>query len=90
MPDTMSFRKQDGSIIKAQEVFINSTSEHWSEFMLEDGAVVKAKIVGTKVFKVPGEYDGDGNPLYLLRSVNVVAVTVPEALKRKILDTGQA
>jgi hypothetical protein len=33
--------------------------------------------------RVDGIYDGEGNPVYVSRTQNVVVVNAPEALKRR-------
>jgi hypothetical protein len=51
--------------------------------MLDDGSVVKIKLVVTNVVRLEGEYDPNGLPVYLAQSTNVMAVSAPDNLRKK-------
>ena len=68
--------------VQATPVEINQSSERWNEYLLEDGTVLKMKLVLKKVYKVEGEYDEEGNPVYVMQSTNVTAVSSPKELKK--------
>ena len=72
----------NGRQVEALPVEVNQTSERWNEYFLEDGSVLKMKLVLKKVFKVEGEYDAEGNPVYVMQSTNVTTVSAPENLKK--------
>jgi len=55
--------------------------EHWNEYLLDDGSVIRMKIVATEMVRVDGHYDGEGNPLYMIGSTNVTHVSSPDNLK---------
>lgn len=57
--------------------------EHFNEYVVEDGTILKVKLVVTEVLRIDGHYDAQGNPIYLVGSTNVTAVSSPESLKRK-------
>lgn len=57
-----------------------ATHEDWSEYKLEDGAILKARFVLIKVLDAT-EYDEQGNPIYDVNSTNAVGVFVPEKLR---------
>lgn len=57
--------------------------EHFNEYLVEDGTVVKLKLVVTEILKLDGEYDAEGNPVYIVISANVPYVSVPEELRQK-------
>jgi hypothetical protein len=59
-----------------------SGGEHWNEYLVDDGSVVKVKLVATEIMKLDGEYDAAGNPVYLMQSTNVMSVDAPENLRR--------
>ncbi|MBI3995601.1 MAG: hypothetical protein HY349_06470 [Nitrospirae bacterium] len=67
-----------GDLVPVQQV-----QEGWSQYLLTDGSIVKMKIVVTDVFRVDNKYDAEGNPIYYVKSTNVVSVNAPEELKRK-------
>lgn len=72
-----------GSEVEATPVTPTSTSEHWNQYLLEDGSVVRMKLVATEFLKIDDEYDAEGNPVYVIRSTNVVAVESPDELKQR-------
>ncbi|MDD5019570.1 MAG: hypothetical protein PHH75_05165 [Candidatus Omnitrophica bacterium] len=70
-------------IVEATPVDINQANEYFNQYFLEDGTVLKMKLVATKVFRIDDRYDADGNPVYFVQSTNVLAVSSPQNLKRK-------
>jgi hypothetical protein len=62
----------------AELVEVNNSSENWNQYLLSDGTLIKLKAVVTEVWRVEGEYDPDGNPVYVVRSGNIVTVNAPE------------
>ena len=72
-----------GRQVQATPVDINQTHERWNEYLLEDGTVLKMKLVLKKVFKVEGEFDEEGNPVYVMQSTNVTSVSAPGDQKKK-------
>lgn len=71
-----------GRQVQATPVDVNQSSERWNEYFLEDGTVLKMKLVLKKVFKVDGEFDEEGNPVYVMQSTNVTAVSAPGDMKK--------
>jgi hypothetical protein len=57
--------------------------EHWNEYLLDDGTVLRMKAVVTEIVRVEGHYDAEGNPAYLINSTNVTHVSSPEDLKKR-------
>ena len=57
--------------------------EHFNEYVVEDGTILKVKLVVTEVLRIEGAYDAEGNPVYLVASTNVMSVSSPDALRRK-------
>ncbi len=72
-----------GQEVDATEIDFQTRKEEWNDYQLMDGSVVKIKLVVTEIFKVPDEYDNEGNPVYVVRSKNVLAIRSPDNLKRK-------
>ena len=73
----------DGTEGDAEVVGFRSAGEHWNEYLLDDGTVLKLKIVVTDVVRVDGHFDQSGNPVYVVQSTNVVAVDAPDELRRR-------
>ena len=66
------------------------TEEHWNTYTLSDGTTIKVKLVlrGVKRLK---RYEPDGNPIYVINSINVVrSVNVPPELKAKPKESEMA
>ncbi len=60
-----------------------SGGENWNEYLADDGTVIRIKLVVTEVVRVDGQYDPEGNPVYLVRSTNVTSISAPEELRRQ-------
>ena len=72
-----------GREVDATEVDFQTRREDWNEYQLMDGSVIKMKLVVSRIFRIDGQYDNEGNPVYQIKSTNVAAVTSPDALKKK-------
>jgi hypothetical protein len=80
-------------LVEATEVQFQAPSEHWNEYLVDDGSVIKLKTVTSEVLRIEGEYDPEGNPIYLVKSTNIVTVSAPEKLRdvrgrRKRIQSG--
>lgn len=64
-------------------VEVNEAQEHFNQYMLEDGTILRTKTLVVDVVRVDGVYDNDGNPLYYVKSSLLVTADSPDALKRK-------
>ena len=69
-------------IVEATPVVINQSSEHFNQYILDDGTVLRMKLVATKAFRLDDRYDQDGNPVYFVQSTNVLSADAPTHLKR--------
>lgn len=69
--------EQDAELVEVQQ-----SSEHWNQYLLADGAVIRLKAVAIEVWRFLGQYDNDGNPMYVIRSRNVVSVNAPDELRK--------
>ena len=67
-----------GREVEATPVEVNQSSEKWNEYLLEDGTVLKMKLILKKVMRVENEFDAEGNPVYVMQTTNVTAVTSPK------------
>ena len=72
-----------GQQVDAASVDAAQATERWNEYLLDDGTVLKAKLVLTNVFRVDGQYDPEGNPVYVIQSTNVLSVNAPEGLRKR-------
>jgi hypothetical protein len=72
-----------GEEVEATPIEINQTSEQWNQYLLDDGTMIKMKLVATKVLRVDNKYDKEGNPVYFVQSTNVISVAAPDNLRKK-------
>lgn len=70
-------------IVEATPVDVNQASEYFNQYFLEDGTVLKMKLVATKIFRIDGRFDQEGNPVYFVQSTNVLSADSPLHLKKK-------
>ena len=73
----------NGEDVEATVLSFQAGGENWNEYLVDDGTVIRVKLVATEVLRLDGHYDAQNNPVYLLQSTNVMAVSSPEKLKRK-------
>jgi hypothetical protein len=74
--------KWQGRDVDGLEVRFRSNHEEWNDYTLEDGTSIRMKAVVSEVIRLDGEYDGEGNPVYLVKSTNVLVTKAPDNLKR--------
>jgi hypothetical protein len=65
------------------EVGFQSGTEHWNEYLLDDNTVLRAKYVVTSIVRMDGRYDAQGQPMYMLQTSPVVAVSAPDDLRKQ-------
>jgi hypothetical protein len=72
-----------GEMVDATPIQVNSANEVWNSYLLEDGSTVKMKLVATNVVRLDNKYDPEGNPIYFVKSTNIVSVDAPDSLRKK-------
>ena len=66
-------------------VTVVESTERFSDIRLEDGTLIRIKPVVVEAVRVEGKWDNEGNPLYVLRSANVMILDdIDDDLKRKV------
>ncbi|MFH1692019.1 MAG: hypothetical protein ABIC68_05580 [Candidatus Omnitrophota bacterium] len=70
-------------LVEATSINVNQANEYFNQYFLEDGTVLKIKLVATKVFRIDDRFDQEGNPIYFVQSTNVLSVDSPSHLKKK-------
>jgi len=77
-------------MIKARYLKFEVVKEDWNEYKLEDGTVLRAKLVAVNVMRGIDPETGDifyledrGEPLYNIRHTTVVSVQVPKELLKE-------
>ncbi|OFW43586.1 MAG: hypothetical protein A3J29_18810 [Acidobacteria bacterium RIFCSPLOWO2_12_FULL_67_14b] len=69
-------------VIEGYEVEVTETAERWSELTLSDGTVLRIKPVVLSVIRLENTFDNDGNPIYQVKTNQVMSTNVPENLKK--------
>ena len=78
-------RDQQGKWVEGVTVSIAESTERFSELKLEDGTVLKTKLSSLEAVRVNEQWDADGNPIYILKSQTVLAVSEsPNELKKTV------
>ncbi len=75
----------DGKMTDGFEVPVDETTERWSEVTLEDGSIIRVKTTVMSAIRVANQWDQEGHPVYLVKSVPAVMIaSSPAGLKRKV------
>ena len=74
--------KVDNKIVHGTFLDFKSLTEDWNTYRLEDGTKLKIKTIVTKVFRLEGSYNKEGDPIYNVQSTNIVTTEVPPELKQ--------
>lgn len=72
----------NGEMLDGTEVGFRSDGEYWNEYLLDDGSVIRFKAVVAQVTRIDGLYDDEGEPMYAVKSNNIMTVSAPENLRR--------
>jgi hypothetical protein len=74
-----------GPVAQGVEIDVSESNEKWSQFVLEDGSVIRVKPSVLSFIRIDGQYDTDGNPVYAMKaSLQHVVMSVPEDLRKKV------
>ena len=66
-----------GKAVEAEKMDFKPIDENWSLYRLEDGTVLKLRLIVSEIFKLPGADPLTGMPQFLAKSSNVMAVEPP-------------
>lgn len=73
-----------GKMVPGREVPVSGGTQKWSEFELEDGTIIRAKVDIITAVRVKDQYDPVGNPVYVLNAAPVIGVVhTPTELRKK-------
>jgi len=73
----------EGGEVDATEIDFQTRREDWNEYQLMDGSIIKLKAVVTQILRIEGRYDREDNPVYRVKSTNVLWVKSTDELKKK-------
>jgi hypothetical protein len=72
-----------GQMRDATVVEFEADKENFSTYILHDGTSLKIKAVLTEVLRIEGVYQPNGDPVYGVSAVQVLAVNAPESLRKQ-------
>ncbi len=72
-----------GKLVDGMDVPIETSTEKWSEITLEDGTIIRIKQSVATVLRLDGEWDAEGNPVYVVKSAPAIAIVHVEEDRRK-------
>lgn len=75
-------RLPNGSEVEATNVDFETMKEDWNEYKLEDGTVLRFKTVVSSIIRTENYDPMTGDPVYHVRSTNILRVKAPDELKR--------
>ena len=79
-----------GFEVDVSEIPITEATEHFNQYTLEDGSIIKVKGTATKVLRVDNQFLPDGNPVYIVYMTAVTSVqSSPLAQKPKVTETAE-
>lgn len=76
---TQKIKGPDGKDHDVTPVGFQNAREYWNEYLLDDGTIIRLKLVATEVLRVEDMRDQNGNPVYVVKSTNVITANHPEA-----------
>ncbi len=71
-------RGPQGEPIDVEQMNFNLLTEDWNEYSLDDGTIIRIKLVATAIFKWNEPDPVTGETRFTVRSDNVVSVKYPE------------
>jgi hypothetical protein len=78
----LKVRLPNGREIEAMDVDFETIKEDWNEYKLEDGTVLRFKTVVSSIIRTENYDPMTGDPVYHVRSTNILRVKVPAEMKR--------
>jgi hypothetical protein len=80
----------DGKASDGMEVPVLESTERWTDIKLEDGSILRIKPSVMSAVRLTGQFDPEGNPMYMLRAANAMMVAeAPEHLKRPAYEAAK-
>ncbi len=76
---------RSGKMVEGTVVDVDKSMERFSEIELADGTILRAKIMVVEAVRLDNRWDDDGNPVYSLKSQNVVIISEsPKELRKPL------
>jgi len=71
-----------GLTVDGIEVDFKALREEWNEYEASDGSTVRLKVIVTNIVRLKDKFDSVGNPIYVVKSSNVLSTSVSEKSKK--------
>ena len=71
-----------GRDVDGIDVDFKVSREDWNHYQLADGTELRMRLIVSEVYMVSGEYDQEGNPVYVVKSTTMVVAKSPDHLKK--------
>ena len=79
-----------GTDVIVEAMTFETELEDYNIYKVEDGTTIKMKTVVTEIFRAEGKYTPDGDPLYHVKSANILVADVPTELNVPKTPKGDA
>jgi hypothetical protein len=73
----------ENQMVPADQLDFEFEKEPWTSYKLEDGAVVRLKVVLASVARLVDRYKPDGEPIYVLGFGGIPVLEVPPELRQQ-------
>jgi hypothetical protein len=74
----MSFPSESEQLKVKRQLNFTPIKEEWNEYKLEDGQILKVKLILTEVYELEEVDPATGKKNYLIKSTNVIATELPK------------
>lgn len=68
--------------IQGEQLEYKTLNEEWNKYEAEDGTTLKFKTVVSNIIRL-SKYKPNGEPIYVVKSTNLLEADVPDILKYK-------
>lgn len=75
-----------GRSVDGVEMDFKTINEEWNEYQISDGSTIRIKLVMTNIVKLSEEVDRDGTPVYVAKTSNVMAASLPGATRKRTVN----
>lgn len=75
----------NGRQVEGEVVAFEQPIENWTQYILEDGTILKMRLVLLEVVRLLGEYNQTtGDPVYVFQAQQMIGANSPDKLKKKV------
>lgn len=77
-----------GKQVEGEAINFKALEEPWCVYECEDGTEIRMKLVLSEIVRIKDAFGPEGDPIYTLKSTNIVATQVPDELRQKPKGSG--